>query len=322
MSLPDILAAEQRAHKALSRNRQLAEFKREVANYTYIRALEVKFSYANGWHPHLHELLFFDRPLTKQETTKFTSLVESVWIESVTKSLGRSPKAGVAANLITLPNGDASQYVTKMSAYICKTDGSHDDKPTHSYEPLELLQQGKVAKWQEFATAMKGKRSIVASVDLLKDLLFKEIWNMTLAEITEYEAEQTGAAIPEPPRIEWSLALEANLLYYVTSDYRIARSLYEAAEAGREAVELWARDTTDQTTYNAVQGLKYCRGSKDLLASTKPLADLLAPPVRPRNPVALTADEWKQNHDLNLAKLEAAREKSHKDLPEWIREPF
>jgi len=143
-----------------------------------IRALETTYG-ENGWHPHIHTLLFLETPFNDLDTVQNTLLKQ--WKAVCIKSgLGEPNSHG-----LTIKDGSyASQYVSKWGIESEVTKG-HIKKSRSGYSPFDLLRselgtyagdakplspgQAKVL-FREYAYAMKGKRQLVWS-DGLRDLL-------------------------------------------------------------------------------------------------------------------------------------------------------
>lgn len=75
-----------RAFAAFSRHRAFKRWKREVGIIGRVRAVEVTHG-PNGWHPHLHVLFFFDRP------------VERAWVDGGTRAVWDPPDLGALVAL-------------------------------------------------------------------------------------------------------------------------------------------------------------------------------------------------------------------------------
>jgi hypothetical protein len=325
-NLAALLDAEQRAWVAVGKNREVKSLLRSIGGREYIKALEIKYSRANGWHPHLHVLHLFNAPISAAALEALNSAMQSAWIASVTKTLGVAPKEGVAVDTRRMTS-DTAAYLSKLG-YELSNIGENDSR-SKSLAPFDLLEQGKMKEWNEYAAATKGKRSIVASQALLADVENRELWDMSLEELEALEYEDRGETPPEPPIALWTLALRRELLMHVTSDYRIARSLYEAADEGRESVEQWAQACYTETGVNAPALYEYCKGPKDMLAGTAPLTKLLAPPepiggslherlVEERTRRAQRACD----HINDGLEYENYLAEKPQELPEWLREEF
>jgi len=88
------------------------KIKLELGIQGFCRALEVTHG-ANGWHPHLHVLLFTARPLTEAQKARLEAFFRKRWSKAIVAAGYRrpSPEHG-----LSLCDGEgAGEYVTKMT---------------------------------------------------------------------------------------------------------------------------------------------------------------------------------------------------------------
>lgn len=166
-----------------------------------IVATEVTHGEANGWHPHFHELWFFDRAgvdLVKLETELF-----GLWRKACLKfGLGApSRKHGV----VVQDGSRAAQYVAKMSDKewtladeIAKVSSKSGRKGSRS--PWQLLdcivdpdatpqhQKRAEALFREYAEATKGRRQLVWSPGLKKRYAIADLDDAELCAQVEEDA--------------------------------------------------------------------------------------------------------------------------------------
>lgn len=182
-----------------------------------IRALEVTYG-SNGWHPHLHVLLFVKSPLTES----FLDLVQESLYEQWKSCCESSGLNTPSPDAFKLQNGSyAAKYATKWGLESEVTKG-HTKKSRTGYSPFDLLRhsldlyQGEAdplspgqdrALFKEYANHMKGKRQLVWS-DGLRDLLGmqKEKTDQELVDEVE-EQEILFASIPLEM---WKVILKAD----------------------------------------------------------------------------------------------------------------
>jgi hypothetical protein len=138
-----------------------------------IRTTEVTWGEVNGWHPHSHALLLFERPLTDAEREDLRSWLFERWAGVVArKGFGTvTERHGVDVRPV--------RSAGEVSSYLAKVDGGwgaglelarSDLKTSH---PLLLLRRlvatGEsrwAALWQEYERATFGRRAIVWSPGL------------------------------------------------------------------------------------------------------------------------------------------------------------
>ncbi|MDX6273028.1 MAG: hypothetical protein QOJ92_238 [Frankiales bacterium] len=142
-----------------------------------LRSLEVTHGW-NGWHPHLHLLLWFDRPLARGAAALVESAFFASWERNVRERLGRSPSRahGVKSERVGLLDGAA------VAAYLVKVQDGFDDRAQHwsaakemtrgdlkkgrkhSRTPFEIAlaavegDKGAAALWRRYEASMKGRR--------------------------------------------------------------------------------------------------------------------------------------------------------------------
>lgn len=168
-----------------------------------IRGLEVTYG-ANGWHPHLHLLLFVDR-VADLKKTEYDLLL--IWKKVVMKQGFDEPNH----HGLTLENGEkAAQYVGKWGLEHELTKG-HIKRSREGFTPFDLLRvivgtyagSGKnvdvfdaVNLFREYGKTFKGKRQLVWSNGLRKMLHLGN--EKTDEEIADQVDEETAlfAKIP------------------------------------------------------------------------------------------------------------------------------
>lgn len=144
-----------------------------------IRSVEVTDG-PNGWHPHNHCLLLFERPITEKERRDLEGWLRMRWARVVAQSgFGRINGHGLDARTVT-SSGD-------LSGYLCKVEkgwgvglelARSDLKKSSGLAPLDHLRNfattGDVAsgqRWLEYERATFGKRAIRWSPGLRAKLL-------------------------------------------------------------------------------------------------------------------------------------------------------
>lgn len=151
----------------------------------YIRATEVTYGAANGWHPHLHMLLFLDRSLGDREVDALGDEIHSLWAGYALKRTGRMPSRdrGIDVQRVDDDGRVLAKYLGKVqdggeakkwtaSAEMARSDVKHGRAGAH-LAPFQLLDDqdqdaGLTAParrrlWGEYVTATKGRRAITWS---------------------------------------------------------------------------------------------------------------------------------------------------------------
>jgi len=166
-----------------------------------IIATEITHGEANGWHPHFHELWFFDR--AGVDVVKLEADLFGMWRKACTKfGLGApSRRHGV----VVQDGSKAAHYVSKMgnkewtlADEISKASSKSGRKGSRSaWELLDCMvdpnaspQHHKRAEglFREYAEATKGRRQLVWSPGLKKRYAIAEMNDEELCAQTEEDA--------------------------------------------------------------------------------------------------------------------------------------
>lgn len=186
------LDAAMSAWRGLLQGKAWGTFKTRYGVRYYIRAVEVTYG-VNGWHPHIHALLFTNKPLTKDEGEAMKKDLYRRWSSLVVQHGGREP---TEVRGVDVRRGDKdgkvlAQYLGKMQDSHTSTEGEvaprrkigaeiarFDFKSGRgqSVMPFELL-DGQAADehledvdartpgrlWVEYVEATHGRRAITWS---------------------------------------------------------------------------------------------------------------------------------------------------------------
>jgi hypothetical protein len=157
-----------------------------------IRATEITWGEANGWHPHSHGLMLFERPLTAEERRDLEAWLRVRWAGVLERcGFGTINSHGVDVQAVTTA-GDLAGYLAKveggwgagleLARADLKTKGGGERRT-----PMQVLEEfadtGDLAMrglWLEYEAATFGKRAIVWSPGLKARL--------GVVEVTDEEA--------------------------------------------------------------------------------------------------------------------------------------
>lgn len=143
----------------------------------YIRSVEITDG-ANGWHPHIHALLFLDVQVKKEALSFIGDEIFSFWESWVLKRVGRKPsrKHGIDLQLVDEKGKVVSEYLSKVQVVRKEKWGVEaeltraDKKKPKSRTPFDLLDREcplpagvRRARWLEYVRASKGRRCITWS---------------------------------------------------------------------------------------------------------------------------------------------------------------
>lgn len=166
----------------LVRGRRWRDLKKTFNIVGYIRAIEVTYSPENGWHPHVHILLFLGEgiALTSQNIKVIESDIFSWWEKWCTEKTGKTPtrERGIDLQKVDTKGRVLSRYLSKVqtekeqkwtvAAELSRTDIKRGRK--RSVTPFQLLEprnplseQQRYALWTEYVDASKGRRAITWS---------------------------------------------------------------------------------------------------------------------------------------------------------------
>lgn len=210
--LADTLDLIKKALRSMAMSRRYKQLQDRLGVEGRIIATEITHGEANGWHPHFHELWFFERAgvdLVKLEADLF-----QMWHAACIKfGLGApSRKHGV----VVQDGSRAAQYVSKMgnkewtlADEISKASSKGGRKGSRSawelldcmIDPEATLQHQKRAEglFREYAEATKGRRQLVWSPGLKKRYAIAEMDDEELCA----QEEEDAILIAQIPLESW-----------------------------------------------------------------------------------------------------------------------
>ena len=194
-----LVKALKRALKLLRDHRTYKGCKQYINYVGLIRALEVTYGDANGWHPHVHELWLTAGKLTRAQVRLVQKEIFEAWrVACISAGLGEpNRKQGVTF----IEAESAQEYVTKFGREPKWGVGSELAKAhtkrgrLASMTPFDLLRLAgegdarAAALFRTFATAFYGARQLFWSRGLKKLFGIDEISDEEAAELEEGEAE-------------------------------------------------------------------------------------------------------------------------------------
>lgn len=217
LSLFVSLNAALKAWQRLVQGKAWGKFKENYGVEGYVRAVEVTYGGQNGWHPHIHALLFLSRPLETEEVRALTDTLFNRWKTYVVKFGGGMPTRlrGIDVRIADKDGRVVAQYLNKLQDappskkknQIGKemTRADYKEGRAGSLTPFELLDTKRredelddyaaYVLWNEYVHATKGRRAITWSRGLREELGLVE--DRTDEEILE-EVEQFTKQIVVP----------------------------------------------------------------------------------------------------------------------------
>jgi hypothetical protein len=150
----------------------------------YVRAAEVTIG-LNGWHPHIHPLYFFKKPISKWQVEDLHAAEISAWVNKAER-LGMQAPLSEAQHLHVVSGHGASeslgQYFTKNGTQaadsvaweLTSTQTKTGRRYAKTVSPWILLAGARTGDadaldlWREYEKASKGKRALTYSRGLRK----------------------------------------------------------------------------------------------------------------------------------------------------------
>lgn len=238
--LADTLDLIKKALRSMAMSRRYKQLQDHLGVVGRIIATEITHGEANGWHPHFHELWFFDRAgvdLVDLESQLFT-----MWRAACVKfGLGEpSRKHGV----VVQDGSKAAQYVSKMgnkewglADEIAKASSKAGRKDSRSawqlldcmIDPEATPQHQKRAEclFREYAEATKGRRQLVWSPGLKKRYAIVEMNDEELCA----QVEEESILIAQIPLDAWRAIrqqkMQAHILNAVQFGADVVNSLVQ-----------------------------------------------------------------------------------------------
>jgi hypothetical protein len=209
MSLHSVLGAVSGSWRKVQRRKSWSAGLRKVL-VGQVVAPEVTVG-VNGWHPHLHLLLFAAPGVSEVELNGLLPSFTQDWIQLAGEALGVSPSVEVGVNLIHFgvdSAAAASGYVSKVAKELTAGDMKSGRDPLALLDSVRDGDSSAVAQFVDYAGVMKGRQSLTYSKGLKK--LYP------VAELTDEEIaardEARGVEVCVVPRDEWLSFLEAGSL--------------------------------------------------------------------------------------------------------------
>lgn len=202
-----------------------------------IRAVEVTYGEANGWHPHVHAAVFIEPGWDAAEWA-YHELVAlgRTWDESLRLVGGRAvvtPIRDRRTGRLVKPGWDVARVTdaSSIAKYLSKVEGGWgiglelarlDLKSGDGASPAELVRAAVLegdrqaeALYLEYEKATTGRRRIVASPGLLDRCGVKEL---TDEEAAEAQLEEAPAALVLVPAGDWRRLLAAGFAATLLAD--------------------------------------------------------------------------------------------------------
>lgn len=184
-----------------------------------VRALEITHG-ANGWHPHLHVLIFFKPGTPKETMFSFGGWLFDAWASAIGRlGMGNCSKSAFTFDVVNADDG-AADYVGKWGAALELTKAHTKQGRNGGRTPWQIL--GDISGTQnsaderlfrEYARAFKGARQLTWSREIRKLYLSApEMADDELAECPDSPETQTGTLTKDLFRVIVSKGKTADVL--------------------------------------------------------------------------------------------------------------
>jgi hypothetical protein len=204
--IQDLLPRLAEATRKLKAGRKWQALKAKYGIIGSVRALEVTYG-RNGWHPHIHEIEFSNRPLTRAEHEQLKVEIFELWAAACAKAQLGLPSAEHGVDVRGASR--AAQYVGKWGFASELTRGS-SKLGWSGRTPWQLLEdycngdQLAGQLWAEFARTFVGRRQLFWSAGLREKLGLGELFSDE--ELAELEPDASDAVdVHTIDRYQWAM---------------------------------------------------------------------------------------------------------------------
>jgi hypothetical protein len=193
-----------------------------------IKTFEITVTYTNGWHLHVHEIIFHSKEslqgdaLSTNDAYKsflksFESAYYDIWADSAVKAGFSLPSK---AHGLQVQNGDfAAEYIAKWGVERTSTWGvdaemtkQHIKDSMNGYTPFELIRLYRDTGdkrleplLREYSDTMKGQRQLIWSKGLKDKFAIKAATDAELSRKLQDDAEHLGVVSP----VQWECIVKS-----------------------------------------------------------------------------------------------------------------
>lgn len=248
-NLAQLLEGQKKALCSFWRDRKPREMFKALGKVGHITATEVTHG-VNGWHPHYHILIFFDKPINSKVLRDFLGLV---WQHSCKKAGLKVPSLEHGCDL--RDGKYADKYVSKWGLADEVTKGHIKKGREGSATPWDLLRQSEAGceksghLFQVFAATFKGKQQLHWSKGLKALLKVDEVTDDELATETEKDSVEVDTLAMEIWRLILRYKSRADYLKAVEHDIKFGSK--RADNLIMSLAESYTKDYVDEMMPNA-----------------------------------------------------------------------
>lgn len=173
----------------------------------YVRSIEITFGHENGWHPHIHALIFTATALDEGQVAALAAGMGDRWNRAVMRYGAGRPSAERGFHAVAVSNaGEAAQYLAKYqdgegrersaSLELARFD-LKKGRDASRFLPFELIDQiaegeaWALDRWSEYEAATHGRRAITWSKGFRNRFVDQGVLDVELSD-DEAAAEDVG----------------------------------------------------------------------------------------------------------------------------------
>jgi len=203
------------AENGFQKTRAVLDIKKKYGFFEPIKSLEITYGTANGWHPHSHQLWFFDKAVD------IKALKKELFPHWVKYCIKRGlPAPSFEHGLDVIRGNNSGDYVAKMGWSVAKeVSKGHTKKGKKGrFAPFDLLQADiegidwAAEKFREYAAATFGSQYISRFPKLVERYGLDDSDDETICKQLEEPAELLGSLTPEQWRKVLKFDLRAEVL--------------------------------------------------------------------------------------------------------------
>jgi hypothetical protein len=232
---------ELRAWHNLRKRKEWLALEAEYGLQGFVRALEVTHGWDNGWHPHNHILLLFERMIERSYGVE--ARIAALWRDQVLRTMGEEyvPTLEHGAKLTGVTDG---RYLCKLGLELenpAGTKRAENGNRTPWQIAADVVTIGEtcdVDLWQAYVRGMKRAHQLEWTPGLKDKVEIKEKSDEEIVEEDDYGAEP----IVIIPWSEWKGAMRPGR----HGDWRLIRAAEKALPQGREAAAAAVREELEK----------------------------------------------------------------------------
>lgn len=139
-ALKPLVQRQQKSVSSVMSNGTVARFLKKHGYVGQVRAFEVTHG-QNGWHPHLHIIMFFDTISIIKEKQNLNDVIYKAWSTQIVKNGGMKPTLEHGVDVRLPRNGDTEEIAAYVAKWGMEVTNSHTKKgrAKTSRTPFQIL---------------------------------------------------------------------------------------------------------------------------------------------------------------------------------------